>query len=135
MLKDPVFVYVEDDPLSQEVMAMLLQSLQVAQFTIFADSTNFLERIEALSPKPNFFFLDVHVQPHSGFDMLSMLRSHPDFQGAIVVALTASVMSDEVQRLKTAGFDGIIPKPIDVDRFPAILETLKRGDRVWRIVG
>src|SRR5260370_160879 len=104
MLKDPVFLYVEDDPLSQEVMSMLLTSLGVTQFNIIGDSADFLERIQAISPRPNFFFLDVHIQPHNGFDMLSMLRSHPDFQNAVVVALTASVMSDEVQRLKTAGF-------------------------------
>src|SRR5579859_5070652 len=135
MFENLVCVYVEDDRLSRDVMTIFLKHLKISHYTIFVNSENFIEKVQALDPKPNLFLLDIHVQPHTGFEMLTMLRNHPDFKTAIVTALTASVMSDEVQQLKTAGFDGVISKPIDPDRLPQIFQMLLRGEKVWRVIG
>jgi DNA-binding NarL/FixJ family response regulator len=48
-----------------------------------------------------------------------------------VVALTASVMYEEVRRLRDAGFDGVIAKPINFDTFPAALDRILSGGQVW----
>jgi CheY-like chemotaxis protein len=66
--------------------------------------------------------------------MLALLRQHPRFHDALVIALTASVMNEEVARLKTAGFDSIISKPLNQDVFPATLERILSGEKVWRIL-
>jgi CheY-like chemotaxis protein len=66
--------------------------------------------------------------------MLEMIRERPEFDHVPVVALTASVMNEEVQQLKRAGFNGVIAKPIDVDTFPDILQRILDGETVWRIV-
>ena len=129
-----VFVYVEDDQPSRLIMEMMLDEMGFAYVTVLADSYTFLDTIEALSPAPNVFFLDIHVQPYDGFEMLALLRQHPRFQDALVIALTASVMNEEVARLKTAGFDSIISKPLNQDVFPATLERILSGEKVWRIL-
>jgi len=46
----------------------------------------------------------------------------------MVVALTASVMNEEIQQRRTAGFDGCLAKPIDVDEFPHSLARILEGD-------
>src|SRR5512143_2081217 len=102
----PAFLYVEDEPLSRQVMTMLLRRMGYTQLTIFEDSTGFLSRIDQLNPVPDIIFLDVHVEPQDGFDMLKALRAHPVFRSKTVVALTASVMNEEVALLEQAGFDG-----------------------------
>ena len=51
-----------------------------------------------------------------------------------VVALTASVMSEEVARLKRRGFDGAIAKPLNVEAFPDLIARIMEGESVWYIV-
>jgi CheY-like chemotaxis protein len=78
--------------------------------------------------------LDIHVRPYTGFEMLEMLRNHPDYRTTPVVALTASVMNEEIIHLRQAGFNGVIAKPVDIDAFPKILERIMRGEAFWNVV-
>jgi len=134
MSHNPVFLYVEDEPLSRTVMEFLLKrGLGYENITIFEDSYDFIDRIENLELLPDIVFLDIHVPPYNGFEMLSMLRNHPDFKHLRVIALTASVMNEEVEMLKDAGFDGGIAKPIDQTIFPKLLEQILDGEEVWSI--
>jgi len=131
----PVVLYVEDDPRSRRVMELLLRNeMELQHVTILDDSTDFVLRVGALTPAPDVILLDIHVKPSSGFEMLDMLRGMPAFQGVPIVALTASVMSEEVQKLREAGFHSVIAKPVDVDTFPDLLQRILSGEMVWRIV-
>ena len=104
MLPDPVFLYVEDEPLSRLVMdTLLIRAMGYKHLSIFEDSTGFMDRIKELPTTPDVIFLDIHMQPYNGFEMLSMLRQHPVYSNAQVIALTASVMNEEVRRLREAG--------------------------------
>jgi CheY-like chemotaxis protein len=130
---DPTILYVEDDPGSREIMKLLLISVMgLSNVTIFEDSRNFAARIEELTPKPDIVLLDIHVAPSNGFQMLQILRQQIDPQIPIV-ALTASVMNEEVNTLRMAGFNGVIAKPIDVDAFPDQLNRILRGEALWNI--
>ena len=132
----PAVLYVEDDPESCEVMHLLLvQHMGLSAVTIFQDSADFLARVQVLQPKPDIILLDIHVQPHTGFEMLEMLRQVRGFDETPIVALTASVMNEEVQKLRTIGFNGVVAKPIDMDTFPEILNRVLNGKEIWRVAG
>jgi two-component system, cell cycle response regulator DivK len=134
MTTNPVFLYVEDDVISRSIMQTLLcRVLKYDHVTIFADSADFMSKVEALPAKPDVIFLDIHVYPHNGFQMLDMLRSHEDYKDTSVVALTASVMNEEVEQLHNAGFDGGIAKPLDQSRFPDLLQRILRKEKIWQI--
>jgi CheY-like chemotaxis protein len=134
MTNQPIFLYVEDDPMSRLVMQIIIErGLGYEYLTIFEDSHHFMERVVTLPHKPDVVFLDIHVQPHSGFQMLDMLRQHPDYADAIVVALTASVMNEEIELLKEAGFNSVLAKPLDQARFPELLDQILAGEAIWYI--
>lgn len=130
-----VILYVEDDPRSRKVMQMVTSDMDLSQVIIFEDSVDFTARVSLLDPKPNIVFLDIHVPPYSGFEMLQMLRQMPEFADTPIVAMTASVMNEEVHQLRTAGFDGCLAKPLDMDTFPDLLNLILSGEKVWRISG
>jgi two-component system cell cycle response regulator DivK len=73
------------------------------------------------------------MAPHDGFALLKMIRCHDEFRDVAVVALTASVMSEEVRKLKTAGFDGVVGKPIKQQTFPELLNRILHGEQVWYV--
>jgi CheY-like chemotaxis protein len=128
------FLYVEDDPLSIEVMEMILHNgVGTEKISLFRDSVDFLNRILSLPSKPDIILLDIHVQPVSGLEMLSMLKSDPNYSKIPIVALTASVMNEEVQQLRRAGFDSGISKPVSVRTFPALIQRIVDGEKVWHI--
>src|SRR5882724_4548680 len=119
MEKLPVVLYVDDDPHSRKLMQMLLCGrMKLSHVTIFENSEDFLPRVNALVPKPDVVFLDIHVKPYSGFQMLKLLRETEWIKDTPIVALTASVMNEEVQTLRTARFNGCLAKPINLATFP-----------------
>jgi CheY-like chemotaxis protein len=130
----PAFVYVEDDATSREVMEILfVHSLRCSQYWIFEDSANFIPKLEAIAHKPDIIFLDIHMKPYSGFELLDMIRKHPNYGDSKVIALTASVMNEEVQSLENAGFDGAIAKPIKAHEFPRFVHQILQGEQVWHV--
>src|SRR5690606_6145834 len=102
--------------------------------TIFENSANFIERANALSPTPVVVFLDIHVAPIDGFAMLKLLKTSETFKNVPIIAMTASVMNDEVAQLQTAGFDGCIAKPLGKNEFLVLLERVLSGEKIWSIL-
>ncbi|MCS7071598.1 MAG: response regulator, partial [Anaerolinea sp.] len=90
--------------------------------------------VNALDPRPTVIFLDIHVKPLNGFEMLALLRAQEWCAHVPIIALTASVMNEEVRKLEAAGFDGCLSKPIDMDTFPDVLRQILAGERIWRII-
>jgi CheY-like chemotaxis protein len=134
IMNNLTFLYVEDDPLSREALKVVLQRvMKLEHVYIFEDSTDFLNRVRALPNIPNVVLLDIHVDPYSGFEMLDMLRSDANYQATTIIALTASVMNEEVELLKNSGFDGAIGKPINVASFPDLMKRIVVGETVWHI--
>ena len=133
-ISELVYLYVEDEPLSREVMEMILSmGVQTSTYTIFENSKDFSERIDALNPQPDIVLLDIHMDPLDGFEMLNILRAHADYREVPVVALTASVMNEEVEKLREAGFDAAISKPVSITTFPALIQQIANRESVWHI--
>lgn len=135
MNEQPVVLYVEDDARSRKMMSLLLEGrMKLPHVTMMADSEDFVARVNALDPKPDIIFLDIHVPPHDGFEMLAMLRDLEWVNGTPIVALTASVMNEEVQKLRGAGFNACLAKPLDLGTFPETVERILAGETIWRII-
>ncbi len=133
-VQTPQIVYVEDDVMSREIVRVLLVNvLGIPGLTVFESSENLIGRLGALEVTPNIFFLDVQIGPYDGYEMLNMLRAEQAYQAATIIAMTANVMSYDVEQLKAAGFDGLIGKPIRKAVFPELMERLLAGEPVWYV--
>jgi len=130
----PVVLYVEDDPQSRRLMLMLLTGrMHLTGVQVFEDSRDFQAKIEGLAAKPDIIFLDIHVSPLNGFEMLQVLRQMDWLRDTPIIALTASVMNEEVHQLRGAGFNGCLSKPLDISTFPNTFQRILEGEAVWRI--
>ena len=125
---------VEDDSSNRLVMKLLVEkTLSVKHYAIFEDSADFLSRVRNLPARPDIILLDIHVSPYNGFQMLQMIREDSVYFNTKVVALTASVMNEEVERLRKSGFDGAIGKPIALSSFPVVIERILNGESIWQL--
>lgn len=130
-MSSPTFLYVEDDPMSCQVLQLLIEEMLGYPITIFENSEDFIERLHAVPVVPDVIFLDIHMAPYNGYEVLEMLRNDPDYQQVTVIAMTASVMAYDIEQLKAAGFDGLIAKPVRKRVFPELLERILAGESVW----
>jgi two-component system cell cycle response regulator DivK len=123
---------VEDDPNNRLVITKLLQLSGVPIGNIFAiegDAVSYLQTRPSNSV--DLILLDLRLPKKDGYAILSELRADPAFAAIRIVALTANVMRSDILRAQAAGFDGFIGKPIDGQRFPAMLRDILAGQSVW----
>jgi two-component system, cell cycle response regulator DivK len=72
---------------------------------------------------PALVLMDIQLPGINGITALGQLRADDATRGIPVVAVTASVMSQDRQKIMAAGFDAYQPKPISVKE---LLETIRR---------
>ena len=72
----------------------------------------------ALEHHPDLVLMDIQLPDMDGRDALKQLRADARTANIPVVAVTAFAMSEDRATVLAAGFDGYLPKPIDVRAFP-----------------
>jgi two-component system cell cycle response regulator DivK len=68
---------------------------------------------------PDLVLMDLGLPGIDGAEALRRLRADPATAGVPVVAVTAFAMDDDRERSRRAGFDGFLPKPIDIRALPS----------------
>ena len=67
--------------------------------------------------RPDLILMDINMPDVDGYTLTNELKAMPELMGVPIVAITANVMKGDRERTLSAGCDGYIEKPIDVDRF------------------
>lgn len=130
----PILVYVEDDENSIFVMKMVVERvMKLPTLYVLQSGADFVQQVKGLGVLPDVFLLDIQMKPYDGFELLSILRSDPQFKKSKVIAITASVTNEEVSLLKSGGFDGAIAKPLNIEVFPDLIARIINGEQVWYI--
>jgi two-component system cell cycle response regulator DivK len=73
--------------------------------------------------KPDLVLMDIQLPDIDGITALGQIRADPETKAIPVVAVSASVMPDDQQRIAASGFDAFVTKPINVKQF---VETVER---------
>lgn len=67
--------------------------------------------------KPHLILLDIRMPGMDGYEVAAGLRAHRELAQTRIVAVTASAMVGDRERIAEAGFDGYIQKPLDPETF------------------
>ena len=107
----------------EENTAILLQGyLQTIGYEVekISDSNSFLHWVRNF--EPDLILLDVHLTGDvSGWDLLNLLRQIPSCQVLPVVIITPAGMTVDPNRLRQAGANGYLTKPIGIVQLESIL--------------
>jgi CheY-like chemotaxis protein len=71
--------------------------------------------------KPELILLDIRMPHMDGYEVAARL-AQMELENTKVVAVTASAMVGDRERIAAAGFDGYIQKPIDPETFIADIQ-------------
>jgi len=76
----------------------------------------------------DLIFLDIQMPNIDGVTLLAMMREERPDDRTPIVALTANILNEEADRLLQLGFDYYLGKPIDEDKFRALIDgSLERS--------
>jgi two-component system cell cycle response regulator DivK len=78
---------------------------------------------------PSLVLMDIRLPGIDGIEALRRLRAEQATRGIPIMAMTASVMTEDRQRITDAGFDAYQSKPIKVKDFVAAVERLLEQPR------
>jgi len=73
---------------------------------------------------PDVILLDIGLPRVDGYQVVEQLRSQPETEDALIIAVTGYGQASDRQRSKAAGFDLHLVKPIKTEHLLALL----RGD-------
>lgn len=108
----------------------LVRRLLVAEGYQLLEAEDGLEGIDrAVREEPDLILLDIGLPRFDGYEAAAALRAFPSLATTLIVALTAYTNPGDRERILTAGCNGYIAKPIDVDRFPQVVAEFLRGKR------
>ncbi len=106
---------VEDIPMNMELVTDLLE---VAGYKVLqaeaAEAGIEMARIEA----PDLILMDIGLPGMDGLTATGILKQDQLTKDISVIALTSHAMKDDEEKIKAAGCDGYITKPIDTREFP-----------------
>jgi two-component system cell cycle response regulator DivK len=121
-----VVLVVEDDSKSRKLVRDLLR---FKGYEIIEAETGEEGVGLAQERRPNLILMDIRLPGIDGIQALGRLRAEVATQRIPVMAMTASVMSGDRQRVLAAGFDAFQSKPIKIKDFVAAVEQLLERHR------
>ena len=77
----------------------------------------------AFERRPDLVLMDIQLPDIDGIEALRRIREVRELDAMPVVAVSASVMPDDQQKVVTSGFDAFVTKPIHLKHF---VDTVKR---------
>ncbi len=72
---------------------------------------------QAIDHVPDLILMDIQLPDISGIQALALIREQDALRSVPVLAVSASVMPEEQQKIVTSGFDAFITKPINIKQF------------------
>ncbi len=130
-MSDLYALIIEDNTNDAGILKKLLTKLEIAHDILF-DSRTFTEDLVTVK-RPDVIFLDLEIPGTSGYEVLTIIRGIPEFDGIPVVAYTAN--SAQMHDARAAGFHSFLGKPLRSADFPAFLERILKDDPVWEVRG
>ena len=111
----------DDYPDALDIWVLYLGSLGYRVSTA-GDGAEAIREAERLLP--DLIVLDLELPTLSGFDVAKHLRANPDTQDIPLIAATGYSHVTQHDRAREAGFDRIVVKPCDPDKFVEEIERL-----------
>ncbi len=113
---------VEDDYFSRFLMQELCGSLGVT-CEVAADGQQCLDLLHSGPADFDLVLMDVHMPKVSGLEATAKIRQDPDsgLRDIPIVAVTADRHWHERDHYEAAGFDSVLPKPVELAELRAVL--------------
>jgi two-component system, cell cycle response regulator DivK len=111
---------VEDNAANMKLAKFLLES---AGHTVVGATDAEIGLTLARDEQPNLILMDIQLPGMDGLEATALLKADDATRGIPVIALTALAMKGDEERIRAAGCDGYIAKPLAYREFLATISA------------
>lgn len=115
---------VEDNPANMTLVILLLE---LAGHTVVSATDAETGLALARDQLPNLILMDMHLPGMDGLEAAALLKRDAATRAIPVIALTALAMKGDEERIRGAGCDGYIAKPVRYQEFLATVAAQLAG--------
>ncbi len=121
---------VEDNELNQEIAVTILEEAGCLM-DVASDGAQAVEKVSHSLPDPyDLILMDIQMPVMDGIEATKAIRalSDPRLARLPIVAMTANAFEEDRQRVLSAGMNGHLGKPINVDKLFSTLQSILDGE-------
>jgi two-component system, cell cycle response regulator DivK len=111
---------VEDNPTNMKLVVFLLESAGHSALTAMDAETGLML---ARNERPDLILMDIQLPGMDGLEATALLKRDEATRAIPVIALTALAMKGDEERIRAAGCDGYIAKPLPYRELLAIVSA------------
>jgi two-component system cell cycle response regulator DivK len=117
---------VEDNELNLKLFCDLLRAHGYVADPV-RDGRDAVDRARAF--KPDLVVMDIQMPHVSGLELIEQLKGDPELRNTPIMAVTAYAAKGDEERIREAGAEGYVSKPISVVRFVEAVRALLAAPR------
>jgi PAS domain S-box-containing protein len=122
--KEMTILYIEDDKSSLMLVRRVLESFGHK----LIEASNAKEGIKmAETYRPNLILMDINMPGMNGYELTTKMKDTAALSSVPIIALTSHAGNGEREMAIMAGCDGFISKPIDIEKFPVLINQYLSG--------
>jgi CheY-like chemotaxis protein len=125
MAGEPILV-VDDHPTNLKLVQVVLEEAGY-QVRGAADAAEALTALH--ETRPQLILMDIRLPGMDGLALTRMLKANPALRDILIVGLTAFAMPGDEARIREAGCDGYLAKPVNTRELPAVIAGYLQGTR------
>ena len=125
-----MILIVDDEITTSQLVKMVLKK-QGYRVVIATNGPEALRMADDLIP--DLILLDIRLPYEDGYGALKKIRQSERLKEIPVIAVTAEAGVEQMNRARSAGFNGFLGKPLDPDKFPDQIRRILNGEGVWEI--
>jgi two-component system cell cycle response regulator DivK len=111
---------VEDNETNMQLSSFLLETVD---YTVLKARTAEIGVVIARAQHPDLILMDIQLPGMDGLQATALLKADETTRSIPVLALTALAMKGDEERIRAAGCDGYIAKPLDYKSFLAEVKS------------
>ncbi|MGE0083504.1 MAG: ATP-binding protein [Desulfococcaceae bacterium] len=110
VFREAAVLVVDDNEMNRRLMQEMLTAVNLK---VFAAENGAEGVASAQQNRPNLILMDIKMPVMDGFEAMEKIRSNPELKHIPIIALTASAMKAEKERIQKSRFDAYVVKPVE----------------------
>jgi signal transduction histidine kinase/CheY-like chemotaxis protein len=113
--KEALVLVVEDNRYNLELVKILLEARNI-KVEEALNGKEVLDKLKQNNSRPDLILMDMKTPVMDGYETTKIIKANEEWKNIPVIALTATILKEEREKIIRCGCSGFLSKPIDEDR-------------------